>query len=205
MSLKEKIKSSPSLKKLAQWLLQPTNEYRPRWWIRNIANPFVHKVSRKAVIRWSVRRDLFPYKKFEIGEFSIIEDFCLVANACGDVKIGKKVLIGLGSKITGPVSFGDNILLAQNVVMSGLNHDFEDPTKAIVNQGFSVKEIVVEDGVWIGASAVVTAGVRIGKNSVVGAGSVVTKDIPPFCVAVGNPAKVIKKYDFDLKIWVKVA
>ena len=119
---------------------------------------------------------------------------------CGD-----SVLIGLGSKITGPVSFGDNILLAQNVVMSGLNHDFEDPTKAIVNQGFSVKQIVVEDGVWIGASAVVTAGVRIGKNSVVGAGSVVTKDIPPFCVAVGNPAKVVKKYDFDLKNWVKVA
>ncbi len=203
MGLKEKIKSSESLKKTAMWLLQPSNEYRPRWWVRAILNRFVHKKSRKAIIRWNTRLDLFPYKKFEIGAHSIVEDYVMLANACGDLIIGEKVLIGLGSKITGPVTFGNDILVAQNVLMSGLNHDFDDVTKPIVAQGFSVKEIVVEDGVWIGGGAIITQGVKIGKNAVVGAGSVVTKDVPPFSVVVGNPAKVVKRYNFESKMWEK--
>ncbi len=202
--LKEEIKSNPRLKSLAEWLLQPPHEYRPRWWIRYILNPFIHKVSRKAIIRRTARLDVFPYKRFEVGEYSIIEDFTLLANACGDVIMGKKVLIGCGSKIIGPITFGDNILLAQNVVLSGLNHDYEDPTRPIVEQGFNVKEIVVEDGVWIGAGALVTAGVHIGRNSVVGAGSVVTRDVPPYSVVVGNPARVVKYFDFKTQKWVKM-
>ncbi len=203
-SLKERIKSNPRLKSLAEWLLQPPHEYRPRWWIRHILNPFVHKVSRKAIIRRTARLDIFPYKQFEVGEHSIIEDFTLVANACGDVKIGKGVLIGCGSKIVGPITFGDNILLAQNVVMSGLNHEYEDPNRPIVEQGFNVKEIIVEDGVWLGAGVIVTPGVRIGKNAVVGAGSVVTKNVPPFSVVVGNPAHVVKYFDFTTHKWVNI-
>jgi acetyltransferase-like isoleucine patch superfamily enzyme len=68
-----------------------------------------------------------------------------------------------------------------------------------------VSEIVVEDGVWIGGGAIITAGVHIGRNAVVGAGAVVTKDVPPYSVAIGNPAKVVKQYDFELKKWVKVS
>jgi acetyltransferase-like isoleucine patch superfamily enzyme len=204
MALKDKIKSSPTLKSLAQWALQAPHQYRPRWWIRNIVNPIVHKVSRKAVIRWNVRLDLFPFKRFQVGAYSIIEDYTLIANACGDVIMGEKVLVGVGTKLTGPITLGNNILLAQNVLMSGLNHDFEDPSVPIVHQGYSVAEIVVEDGVWIGAGAIVTAGVHIGRNAVVGAGSVVTKDVPPYSVVVGNPAKVVKQYDFELKKWVKI-
>lgn len=203
MGLKEKLKSSPKLKAVSMWLLQAPHQYRPRWWIRNIVNPAVHQISHKAFIRRNTRLDVFPFRKFSVGEKSIIEDFSLIANACGDVIIGKKVLIGAGSKITGPVTFGDNILLAQNVVMSGLNHDFEDINTPIVQQGFSVKTIFVEDGAWIGAGAIITAGVRIGKNSVIGAGSVVTKDVPDYCVAVGNPAKVVKYFDHEKKIWLK--
>ncbi len=202
--LKEKIKSNPRLKSLAEWLLQPPHEYRPRWWIRHILNPFIHKVSKKAVIRRTARLDVFPYKRFEVGEYSIIEDFTLLANACGDVILGKKVLIGCGSKIIGPITFGDNILLAQNVVLSGLNHEYEDPTRPIVEQGFNVKEIVVEDGVWIGAGAIVTQGVHIGRNSVVGAGSVVTRDVPSYSVVIGNPARVVKYFDFKTQKWVKM-
>ena len=64
--------------------------------------------------------------------------------------------------------------------------------------------IVIEDDCWIAANAVITAGVKIGKHSVIAAGAVVTKDIPPFSVAVGNPAKVIKQYNEELKAWQKV-
>ena len=204
-NFKEQIKSSPRLKALAQWLLQSPHQYRPRWWIRNILNRFTSKVSRKAIIRRTARLDIFPYKRFEVGDYSIIEDFTLVANACGDVILGKKVLIGCGSKITGPIRFGDNILLGQNVVISALNHDYEHPLIPIVNQGFNVKEIVVEDGVWMGAGVIVTPGVRIGTNAVVGAGSVVTRDVPAYSVVVGNPARIVKYYDFTTKTWIKTS
>jgi len=66
------------------------------------------------------------------------------------------------------------------------------------------KQISIADDVWIGANCVVTAGVTIGKHAVIGAGSVVTKDIPPFSVAVGNPARVIKKYNSETNSWEKV-
>jgi acetyltransferase-like isoleucine patch superfamily enzyme len=63
---------------------------------------------------------------------------------------------------------------------------------------------VIEDECWIAANTVITAGVTIGKHSVIAAGAVVTKNIPPYSIAVGNPAKVIKKYDFDKKEWIRV-
>jgi acetyltransferase-like isoleucine patch superfamily enzyme len=67
-----------------------------------------------------------------------------------------------------------------------------------------IKETVIEEDAHIGANAVVLAGVRIGKRSQVGAGSVVTKDIPPFSIAAGNPARVIKRFDFEREEWVRV-
>jgi acetyltransferase-like isoleucine patch superfamily enzyme len=203
--LKDRIKANPTLKKIAMWLMQAPHDYRPRWWVRTFVNPFVHRVSSKATIRWSARLDVFPYQRFEVGKYSIIESYTLIAAAVGDVIIGEKVLIGMGSKITGPVRMGNNILLAQDVIMSGLNHDYEDVHLPIVAQGFSTKEIVIEDGAWIGAGVIVTQGVTIGKNAVVGAGSVVTKDVPPYSVAVGNPAKVVKQYNFDTQTWEKAA
>jgi acetyltransferase-like isoleucine patch superfamily enzyme len=89
--------------------------------------------------------------------------------------------------------------------MSALNHDYSDPSKPVVEQGYSVKPIVVEDGVWMGAGVIVTPGVRIGRNAVVGAGSVVTHDVPPYCVVVGNPARIVKYFDFATREWVKTS
>ena len=203
MSIKNYIKSSIVLKKIVQWTLQAPHQYRPRWWIRNLVNPIIHNISPKAIIRWNVRLDVFPYRKFTVGNYSIIEDYCLISNACGDIIIGEKVLIGCGTKMTGPITFGNNILLAQNVLLAGLNHDFENPSLPILKQGFSVNKITIEDGVWIGGGAIITAGVHIGRNAVVGAGSVVTKNVDAYTVVVGNPAKVVKYYDFQLEKWVK--
>jgi acetyltransferase-like isoleucine patch superfamily enzyme len=81
----------------------------------------------------------------------------------------------------------------------------EIPDQPIQNPNPYLKSlIVVEDDCWIAANAVITAGVRIGKHSVIAAGAVVTKDIPPYCVAVGNPAKVLKQYNFETKVWERV-
>ena len=94
--------------------------------------------------------------------------------------------------------------IGQHVTISGLNHKYEDPSKAISEQGISTMPINIENDVWIGANSVVLPGVQIGNHSVIGAGSIITKDIPPYSVAVGNPARIVKRYDMDLKEWVKI-
>jgi len=90
-------------------------------------------------------------------------------------------------------------------VVSAMNHGYEDISIPPSKQKDIIKLITIEDEVWIGANCVITIGVTIGKHSIVGAGSVVTKDIPPYCIAVGNPARVIKKYNSETAAWEKVA
>jgi acetyltransferase-like isoleucine patch superfamily enzyme len=94
--------------------------------------------------------------------------------------------------------------LAQNIVVSGLNHGYEDVITPPSLQKTTTKQITISDDVWIGANSVITAGVTLGKHCVIGAGSVVTKDIPEFTVAVGNPARIIKKYNTITQAWEKV-
>jgi acetyltransferase-like isoleucine patch superfamily enzyme len=122
----------------------------------------------------------------------------------GDVLIGHNTLIGMGNVIIGPVTIGNNVIFAQNIVASGLNHSYTDIDIPIHAQKILTAPIIVEDDCWIAANAIITAGVRIGKHSVIAAGAVVTKDIPPFSVAAGNPARVIKQYNTELKEWEKV-
>jgi acetyltransferase-like isoleucine patch superfamily enzyme len=203
MSLKEKIKSDPSLKKLVHWMLIPTGEAAPRLWVKWLVNPLVHKRGKGSKVRWRTRMDVLPFNKFELGERSTIEDFCTVNNGVGDVLIGNNSLVGMSNVIIGPVTIGNNVIMAQNIVASGLNHEYRDVTLPIHEQKIITAPIVIEDDCWIAANSVITAGVTIGKHSVVAGGAVVTKSIPPYSVAAGNPAKVIKRYDHDLKDWVK--
>jgi acetyltransferase-like isoleucine patch superfamily enzyme len=204
MSIKEKIKANPKLKRFVHWMIIPKNQARPRRWVSWFVNPFIHKRGKGSVVRMSTRMDILPFNKFYLGNNSVIEDFSTINNGVGDVIIGDNTFIGLGNVVIGPVTIGNNIIFAQNIVMSGLNHGYEDITMPISKQKVSTATIVVEDECWIGANAVLTAGVRIGKHSIVAAGAVVTKDVPPYSIAVGNPARVIKKYDFEKKEWVRV-
>jgi len=120
------------------------------------------------------------------------------------VIIGNDSLIGMGNVLIGPVSIGNNVILAQNVVMSGLNHEYRDVSTPVHQQKVTTAPITIGDDCWIAANSVITAGVTIGKHCVIAAGSVVTKDVPPFTIAAGNPAKPIKRYDEALKEWVRV-
>ncbi len=201
MSLSAKIKSSPRIKNMVYKMI--VKNARPRLWIRFFITPFIHHFGKRSVIRRYTRMDLFPFHKFSIGANSTVEDFCTVNNGVGDVFIGDDCRIGLGSVLIGPVIIGHQVILAQNIVASGLNHTYTDVNLPIRLQKVTTAPIIIEDEVWIGANAVITAGVTIGKHSVVAGGAVVTKSIPPFSIAAGNPAKVIKRYDFEKKEWVK--
>lgn len=97
------------------------------------------------------------------------------------------------------ISIGRNCLIAANCqIFDGNGHDlsFQDVENRINSFG-EVKEIIIEDNVWIGANSIILPGVQIGSGTIIGAGSVVTKNIPPMSVACGNPAKIVKMYSND--------
>lgn len=202
MSIVSTIKQNPALKKFVHRLLIPKGQARPRLWVKLFLNRFFHTRGKGSAIR-KVRMDVLPFNKFSLGAKSVIEDFSTVNNGVGDVFIGDNTLIGIGNVIIGPVTIGNNVILAQNIVASGLNHEYRDPDTPIHMQPVTTAAIVIEDDCWIAANVVITAGITIGKHSVIAAGAVVTKDIPPYSVAVGNPARVIKRYDAGKKEWVK--
>jgi acetyltransferase-like isoleucine patch superfamily enzyme len=193
-----------TLKKIAHRFIYPHNDPRPRWWIRNLINPFTSKIGKGAIVRANARMDIVPFNAFHLGHQSIIEDFTTINNNIGLVHIGDHTIIGLCNTLIGPLIIGDHVMFAQNIVLSGLNHSYQDVKVASRYQPCTTATITVEDEVWIGANAVITAGVTIGKHAVVAAGSVVTKDVPPYSVVVGNPAKVIKQYNPLTTAWEKV-
>ena len=203
MGLKEKIKSNEGLKNLVHWSILIPKQTRPRLWITWFVNPFYHKKGKGACIRPRTRMDVVPWNKFELGADSTIEDFSAINNGVGPVIIGDRTKIGLSNTIIGPVTIGNDIRLAQNITLSGLNHNYTDVNLPIHVQGVSTAPIVIEDETWIGANVVVLAGVTIGKHCIIAAGSVVTKNVPSYSVAVGNPARVLKKYNNETSTWKK--
>ena len=97
-----------------------------------------------------------------------------------------------------------HVLIADKVFITDSSHEFEDVTLPIKNQGMRIDgDVVIGENSWVGENVAI-CGASIGKNCVIGANSVVTHDIPDYCVAVGNPAKVIKRFDFENGKWMKV-
>ena len=190
--LRQGLKGSPRLKSFLDYLIMNQRDARPRWYIRLLAPLYQHRAWSSKVY-WSVRMDTPPYRRFWLGKKSVIESYCCINNAVGDVTIGNHTRIGIHCTVIGPVCIGNNVNLAQGITVTALNHNFEDTTKRIDEQGISTKPVVIGDDVWIGANAVILPGVTIGRHVVVAAGAVVTKDVPDNCVVGGVPAKVIKQ------------
>lgn len=199
----EKIKSNKQWKLLIHRLLMNEVKARPRLWLR-LLQVFYMKKGKGSVIYRSVRRDIVPFREFSLGKRSIIEDYAVVNNAVGDVFIGDNSRIGIGNTVIGPITIGNNVCIGQHVTFSGLNHNYDEIGRPISEQGVNVAPIMINNNVWIGANSVVLAGVNIGEHSIIGAGSVVNRDIPPYSLAVGNPARVVKRFDFEKNEWVKL-
>ena len=204
MGVIEKIKSNSTLKKWALRAIAPKRNPRPRLWVRWFLNPLKHKKGKGSLIRRNSRIDVFPWNRFEIGKLTTIESFCTVNNGSGDVLLGDRVRVGIGSVVIGPVKMGSGSGLGQHVFVSGFNHGYSDGNKNSSEQALDIRPTVIEDEAHVGANSVVLAGVTIGRNCQVGAGSVVTKDIPPYSVAVGNPARVIKQFNHHTGEWERV-
>lgn len=200
----ESLKKNPSMKKLLLYLLMPKNQARPRLWVKLLVNPFKHQKGKGSRICRYTRMDVLPFNNFSLGENSTIEDFAVVNNGMGNVQIGDNTRIGISNVIIGPIIIGNHVIVAQNVVLSGLNHGYEDIHTPIRLQPCSTSLITIGNDSWIGANSVITAGVQIGKHVVVAAGSVVTKNVPDYSIVAGNPARIIKQYNSITQTWEKV-
>jgi len=112
------------------------------------------------------------------------------------VKIGDRCLIGRGSGIVGHLSIdiGDDVWTGHHVYITDQSHGYLDISKPISQQSQPERAVSIGEGSWLGHGVVVLPGAKIGKHVAVGANSVVTGELPDYCVAVGSPARVIKQY-----------
>jgi len=109
-----------------------------------------------------------------------------------ELEIGSYSGLGINSWI-GPAKIGKDVIMGREVIIISKNHKYSDSTKPIHLQGYEqVRPVIIEDDVWIGTRVIILPGRRIGRGAVIGAGSVVTKDVPPYAVVGGNPAKILK-------------
>ena len=129
------------------------------------------------------------------------------------LKFGKNVQLNDYVHITAmnSVTIGDNVLMASKIFISDCAHGSysgdvidSNPDSVPIDRPLSFKPIMIEDNVWLGEFVSVLPGVTIGKGTIVGANSVVSKDLPKYVIAVGSPAKPVKKFNFSTQRWEKI-
>jgi len=141
-----------------------------------------------------------------------IEAFPDIENKQACILIGENVQINdyvhIGA--VNSIIIGDNVLMASKIYITDHNHgsytnlNSDHPMSIPIERKSTGYPVTIEDNVWLGESVCVLPGVTIGKGSIVGALSVVSKSIPPFSIAVGNPAKIVKKFNFENSKWEKI-
>jgi acetyltransferase-like isoleucine patch superfamily enzyme len=154
---------------------------------------------REAFVRWPVHGNVLEALvsgRLEIGAGTLFEPGVWITMP-GDarVRIGRGCFLNLGVMIASMelVEIGDHCMLANGCFVSDASHRYDDPEAPVPWQGFESKGPTrIGENCWLGANVVVTSGVTIGERCVIGANSVVTHDVPPFSVAVGAPARVLR-------------
>ncbi len=174
-----------------------------RWYERNAlpwnrAAIHWHFMRREAFVRWPVHGNVLEALRegrLAIGAGALLEPgVWITAPDQARVLIGRGVFLNLGVMIASQqlVEIGDHCMLANGCFVSDAAHRFDDPQKPITWQGFQSKGPTrIGANCWLGANVVVTSGVTIGERCVIGANSVVTKDVEPFTIAAGAPARAI--------------
>ena len=154
--------------------------------------PIMHRWKETMPFSEEYRECMKEYFGDNLGEGSHVS--LPINGACiSSMKIGRNVFINSNVLVMGRggITIEDNVLIAANAQLISNNHDPYDL------QVLTCKPVLICKGAWIGAGATILPGVRVGRHAVVGAAAVVTRDIPDYAVAVGNPARVIKMLDAD--------
>ena len=125
-----------------------------------------------------------------VGEHANVEKGAMF-NA--NVSVGDYSDLGVRCQMNGPVTIGNYVMMGPDCLIYTQNHKFDDLSLPMQQSGFSeVKPVTIGNDVWIGGRVIILPGVTIGDGCIIGAGAVVSKDVPPYSVAVGNPARVVK-------------
>ena len=131
------------------------------------------------------------------GEITIGAHSSVAVGACiqGSVSVGENCSIQIYTVIVGskqsPIRIGNDVRIAGHCMMVSANHRFDDPDQPIRTQGMKYAPIVIEDDVWVASRVNIMAGVTVGRGSILAAGAVVTKDVPPYSIMAGVPARCI--------------
>ncbi|RLB01028.1 MAG: hypothetical protein DRG37_00970 [Deltaproteobacteria bacterium] len=122
------------------------------------------------------------------------------------LRIGNRVSINSGTFINAHdyIEIGNGTLIGKNVLMADTGHDFKDPSVPVRENPIIIEgPIIIGEGCYIGFNTFIQPGVSIGKHVQIGTNSIITRDIPPYSVAAGNPARVLRRYDFEKREWIK--
>lgn len=166
---------------------------------------FGYRSSVKNVIRIEKPKNIFIGKNVSIGKYAWLAANPLTGHQDCKLKIGDNTYIGNSAHIycTKSITIENSVLIADKVYISDNQHGYKNVDQPIINQPIvQLNDVVIKEGCWIGENVCIS-GASVGKNSVVGANSVVTKDIPDYCIAVGSPARIIKRYSFEKNAWLK--
>lgn len=140
-----------------------------------------------------------------MGNGTKICEGATILTAGGNINIGTNCQIGGNNYFTcqGNIKIGDNVLFASNVSIISSEHNYQDVSVPIMNQGSRVAPVEIGDDSWLGINVTVLSGTTIGKHCVVGANSLVRGQFPDYCVIAGNPARILKRYDAIRDEWVR--
>ena len=159
---------------------------------------------RGAFARWPIHGNVlesFREGRLEVGEHALFEpNVWITSSDNGRIRIGAGTFLNIAVMVaaTELVEIGEHCMFANGCFVTDANHRFDDPDQPITWQGFTSKGPTrVGDNVWCGANVVITSGVTVGERCVIGANSVVTEDIPPFSIAAGAPARVLRQIEYE--------
>lgn len=179
------------------------------WYLKTqtIYKPQFHSIGKRTLILKPVQLDFVKTISLS-DDVYIAEGAWLMGGKSPEItlSVNRGTTIGHFSHIvaTHSVTIEENVLIADKVFISDCTHSYDDISNPVIYQNIKdLKSVVIGEGSWLGENVCV-CGAKVGKHCVIGANSVVVSDIPDYSVAVGSPAKVVKKYDFDKAEWIKV-
>jgi acetyltransferase-like isoleucine patch superfamily enzyme len=169
----------------------------------NRARLYAEFARRRAFCRWPVHGNVLQMLRegrLELGEHVLLEPHVWLTSPQGRIRIGPGTFLNIAVQVAAVelVEIGAHCMFANGCFITDGNHRFDDPHRPVPWQGFTTKGPTrVGENVWCGANVVITSGVTIGARCVVAANSVVTRDLPPFSIAAGAPAVVIRRIEYD--------
>ncbi len=179
-----------------------------RWYERNSlpwnrARIHWELMRRQAFARWPLHGNVLEAMRegrLEVGAGVLFEPgVWITAPGSARIRIGGGTFLNMGVMLAAHelVEIGEHCMFANGCFVTDANHRFDDPDKPVPWQGFTSKGPTrLGDNVWCGANVVITSGVTVGERCVIGANSVLTEDLPPFSIAAGAPAKVLRTIEY---------